>query len=94
MTPELSITSRVRINETVLFQELQGEAVLLNLKTGVYLGLDKVGARIWQLLGEHDVLSEVAETMLREYDLTEERCREDLLHLVKKMEEQALVTVS
>lgn len=94
MATELSIASCVRINDSVLFQELQGEAVLLNLNTGVYLGLDKVGARIWQLLEEHDVLSKVVEAMLREYDVTEERCRQDLLNLVEKMEDQGLVTVS
>ncbi len=94
MVAELSITSHVRIDDSVLFQELQGEAVLLNLKTGVYLGLDKVGVRVWQLLGEHDVLSKVVEAMLTEYDVTEERCRQDLLRLVEKMEDQGLVTVS
>jgi hypothetical protein len=94
MAAELSITSCVRVDDSVLFQELQGEAVLLNLKTGTYLGLDKVGARIWQLLGEHEVVSKVLEAMLQEYDVTEERCRQDLLGLVAKLEAQGLVTVS
>ena len=47
MATEISLNSRVRILDDVLFQELQGEAVLLNLKTGVYLGLDQLGTQIW-----------------------------------------------
>ena len=47
MSPPPTLTAEVRANDEVLFQELHGEGVLLNLKTGVYFGLDPVGARIW-----------------------------------------------
>jgi hypothetical protein len=90
---EVSIVSPVRINDDVLFQELQGEAVLLNLKTGVYFGLDSVGTRIWQLLGEHQVLSEVVGAMVREYDVTEECCATDVMSLVTRMADHGLVAV-
>jgi len=65
--------------------------VLLNLKTGVYLGLNPVGTRIWQLLQEDGALSRVMEVMLREYNVTEEKLAQDLLDLVGQMEEQGLV---
>lgn len=43
-----------RLAEGVLFQQLGREAVLLNMKTAQYLGLDPVIPRIWQLLtGTH-----------------------------------------
>ena len=89
-----TLTSRVKINDDVLFQELQGEAVLLNLKSGVYFGLDPVGTRIWQLFAEHEVLSEVAQAVVAEYDVAEDKCSEDLLKLVDDLEKQELVSVS
>lgn len=89
-----TLTSRVKVNDDVLFQELQGEAVLLNLKSGVYFGLDPVGTRIWQLFAEHEVLSEVAQAIVTEYDVAEDRCSEDLLKLVDDLEKQELVTLS
>jgi hypothetical protein len=89
-----TLASRVRINDDVLFQELQGEAVLLNLKSGVYFGLDPVGTRIWQLFAEHEVLSEVAQAVVAEYDVAEDKCSEDLLKLVDDLEKQELVSVS
>jgi hypothetical protein len=91
MPAEISLNSRVRIQDDVLFQELQGEAVLLNLKTGVYLGLNQVGTRIWQLLQEDGSLSRVMEVMLREYDVTREKLAQDLLDLIGQMEEQGLL---
>ena len=89
-----TLASRVRVNDDVLFQELQGEAVLLNLKSGVYFGLDPVGTRIWQLFAEHEVLSEVARAVVAEYDVAEDKCSEDLLKLVDDLEKQELVSVT
>ncbi len=91
MATEIGLNSRLQIQDDVLFQELQGEAVLLNLKTGMYLGLDSVGTRIWQLLQEHGTLSRVVEAMLQEYDVPQDRCEADLLNLVSQMEKQGLV---
>jgi len=94
MPAELSPSSRVEFPDDVLCQELQGEAVLLNLKTGVYLGLDAVGNRVWQLLHEHRVLGKVVAAMLDEYDVTEDRCLQDLIALVSQMEEHGLVRIA
>lgn len=46
MSQQPSLTSRVRIRDDVLSRDLQGEAVILNLNTGLYFGLDPVGTRI------------------------------------------------
>jgi len=87
------MTSRIKISDDVLFQELQGEAVLFNLKSGVYFGLDTTGTRMWQLMSEHGALSDVVKAMMQEYDVTEERCAEDLVNLVEKLKEHDLVSV-
>lgn len=42
----ISLPTRVEISPEVLFQELQGEAVLLNLTSERYYGLDDVGMRM------------------------------------------------
>jgi hypothetical protein len=90
---ETSITSRVKLSEDVLFQELQGDAVLLDLKTGVYFGLDRVGTRMWHLMGETGTLSGVVDTILEEFDVTRDRCSADVLSLVGRLEEQGLLSV-
>jgi Coenzyme PQQ synthesis protein D (PqqD) len=89
-----TLDSRVLVSNDVLFQELQGEAVLLNLKSGVYFGLDSVGTRIWELLADQDRLSDVARSIVTEFDVTEDRCAADLMALVSDLERHGLVTVS
>jgi len=87
----MTLSSRVKIQEDVLFQELQGEAVLLNLKTGVYLGLNSVGTRIWQLLQQDGSLDKTVEVLLDEYEVSREQLTRDVLDLVAQMGQQGLV---
>jgi len=84
----------VRICDDVLFHDLQGELVLLNLKTGVYFGLDCVGTRIWHLIREHGSLQKVRDSLLEEYAVTEARCEQDLLTLARRLRENGLLEVS
>jgi hypothetical protein len=78
----------------IVYRDLQGEAVLLNLNTGTYFGLDPVGTRIWNLLQEQRSLQQILDCLLQEYDVTEAQCREDLLNLIGQMQEKGLVEAS
>ncbi len=69
---------RWTVPSSVLFHDLGGEAVLLELEGGQYYGLDEVGTRIWLLLVEHGDVQQVLELLLGEYDVDQERLREDL----------------
>jgi Coenzyme PQQ synthesis protein D (PqqD) len=90
----LPLTSRLKANRDVVFRDLQGELVLLNLKSGVYFGLDPVGTRMWQLLHEHRSLHEVLAALLDEYDVAETRCERDLVGFVRALVENELVTLN
>ena len=78
---KISLSDSMVVRDEVVFRELGGEAVLLNLKTGAYFGLDPVGTRVWQLLVEHGSVARVMEVMLGEYDIDRERLERDLLEL-------------
>ena len=93
MSVSPSLSSRVRISDHTLSQELSGETVLLELSRGVYFGLDDIGTRIWQLLGEGRALDETVATLVQEYDVTAEQAAEDLLALVRQLEESRLVEI-
>ena len=67
-----------RIPETTLHQDLGGEAILLDLRTGVYYSLDDLGSKIWGVLARGESLSRMEEEILSEYDVPEERLRHDV----------------
>jgi hypothetical protein len=94
MTVMPSLDSRIRINDDVLWQELQGEAVLLNLKTGVYFGLNPIGTRIWELLADRGMVRDVVDAIVGEYDVETPACADDVIALISDMQKHALVTVT
>jgi hypothetical protein len=73
--------------------ELGGEVVVLNLKTGVYHGLDAIGARIWSLLEEPKAIPSILEILLSEYDVEADRCQCDLLKLLQDLVNADLIEV-
>ncbi len=90
---EVSLRDRLLIGEHVLFRQLDDEAVLLDLKSGTYFGLNDVGARAWQLICEHGDLSLVLEVLQEEYAAKPEIVERDLLALAGQLVGQKLADV-
>jgi len=86
-----TLEARVSIPAEVLFHDLDGEAVLLNLQSGKYFGLDSIGTRIWNLLAEHGVLAVAYQTVLEEYDVDADQLQSDLLALVDQLASSGLL---
>ncbi len=80
--------------DQVLHQELEGEAVLLNLENESYYGLDEVGTRAWMLLIEYGNLQKVFDVMVDEYDIDSETLKNDLSVLVASLLENGLLRSS
>lgn len=85
------IDARVRISDEVLFHDLDGEAVLLDLQSGKYFGLDPVGTRLWHLLAQDGSLALAYQTLLDEYDVDAGRLQDDLLALVDRLVSNGLI---
>ncbi len=96
MMPSVSLASQAHIPDGILHQNLEGELVLLNLHTGVYFGLDSVGARTWELIHAHQnlPLQQVLDALIGEYQVQREQCAADLLHLVARLEENRLLEIA
>src|SRR5882724_2603885 len=88
-----SFSSRVTVAPDVLFRIVGDEAVLLNLKTELYLGLDPVGTRMWTVLTTAPSIKDAYETLLQEYDVDAEKLRSDLADFLGKLWLQTLITI-
>ena len=89
----LDYSSKITIPESVLMQELDGEAVLLHLDSGKYFGLDEVGTRMWQLLKSSASIQVAFEQILAEYEVEPGQLRTDLEDLIAELSEQKLIEV-
>lgn len=89
----IPLPQKVKVSKEVLFQEIEGESVLLNLTNEQYFGLDEVGTRIWHLLTEDGEIDKTLRCLLKEYDVEEEKLRNDLSVLINELNAQGLITM-
>lgn len=89
----VSLKDSIVIDEQVVFRELNGEMVLLNLDTGIYFGLDETGTRMWMLLRERPQLSDVVDAMVAEYDVSRTDLEADLRRLIRELSTNGLAQV-
>lgn len=93
MSSVITHHSKIRSGPEQVSVELAGEAVILSTKSGVYYGLEEVGARIWQLLKEPQTVQDLLDTILQEFNATAEQCEPDLLDLLDDLRSKGLVEI-
>jgi hypothetical protein len=90
---KLSLDSIVTAIKDQASCELVDEAVILDFRSGVYYGLDAVGARIWTLMQEPITVKAIRDAVVAEYDVGSDRCENDLFHLIEQLEARGLVEI-
>ena len=73
--------------------DLAGEGAILNIKSGVYYGLDPVGARIWSLMQEPREVAEIQNAITDESEVEPGRCPRNLVELLEKLLAKGLIEV-
>jgi hypothetical protein len=80
-----SLNRRATVPEAVITRELDGETILLNLDTGIYFGLDKVGTDVWRAILAAGTLEEALGRVQSEYDVEPGVLRTDFVRLVDEL---------
>jgi hypothetical protein len=86
-------TTVVACTESNLSCDLKGDTVILNLESGVYFGMNPLGARIWELMQRAVKVSDVQRELLKEYDIDPVDCERDLLKFLASLRVHKLITV-
>ncbi|MBC7236964.1 MAG: PqqD family protein [Chloroflexi bacterium] len=84
----------VTVSDDLVASDLEDGTVILNLKSGIYYGLNQMGSVIWKLVQAPIRIAEIREALLAEYDVDAERCQRELLALVKDMASSGLVKIT
>ena len=88
-----TLDARVAVSPEVMLQEIEGESVLLDLKSECYFGLDPIGTRMWRLIERDGSLRSVHGALLEEYDVEPARLEQDLEMLIEELAKAGLVTI-
>jgi len=85
--------SKVVATKDQIFSELQGEAVILDINSGVYYGLNQVGASIWNLIQDPKTVKEIRDALLAEYEVDSKACETDILILLEDLVTKGLIEI-
>ena len=70
---------------------IDGEAIIMNITTGMYYSSDRVGAVVWDLLQAGYSLEETGREIAVRYDVVEERARTDVDRLAGEFLDENLL---
>lgn len=84
----------VTLSPDALVRQVGEEAVILDLASGTYFGLDPVGARIWTLLAEGRTPADVQARIVTEYDVEPHQAAADLARLLAELRQAGLLRAS
>ena len=82
----------LRINTPTVVQDtIDGEVVIVNLKSGSYYSLDKVGAEIWSFLEHGEAIGQIVEGIAQRYDGARTEIESAIHKLIKELQEENLL---
>ena len=90
----VSFDQKLAPTPDTLINVIEGESVLLNLKSESYFGLDQIGTRMWTLLTTSDSIQSAYEALLDEYDVGADKLRLDMQDLIEKLIANGLMEVA
>lgn len=85
--------SKITIPSSVFFTEQNGDGVLLDIKKGLYYGLNEIGTTIWQMLKKDVELEGIILTIAREYDAPLELIQLDVKVIIDELYKLKLIEI-
>jgi hypothetical protein len=83
---------RYRVNSPQVINEtIDGEAIMINLATGSYYSLDRVGGDVWSLLEASLPVEDIVTELGRRYEATEDDIRSGVDDLLQRLSREELV---
>lgn len=74
--------------------DFDGEAVILNLVSEKYYGLNDVAARIWGLIQRPTTVGAIRDALVAEFEVTADRLDQDLAAWLTEMAAEGLVEIT
>ncbi len=81
----VSFDERAFATPRVLCKDVGDEAILLDLETETYFGLNSIGSRFWKLVTTAPTIRDAIEVMIEEYDVAPDELERDMGALIEDL---------
>lgn len=89
----LDKASVIKRRDDLIAQEMDGELVMLDMQSGQYFGLDSIASAIWQHIDQPITVRNLCAKLESEYDVSHERCLEDVLLFLNELHQKELINL-
>lgn len=74
-----------------IYNEVDGEVVMMNITTGLYISLNETAKQIWNMMEQPQQVSAIINVLALEYNVTPEQCEKDVLPFIEQLLERGIV---
>ena len=89
----ISMSSVVRASGDAFSTAIGDELVIFDQTGGSYYGAGKVGSRIWALIETETNVSDLCDTLEREFDVRRDTCEAEVLKFLGDLKERNLISL-
>jgi hypothetical protein len=72
---------------------INDEIVMLDVERGLYLNLNEVGSRIWQLIDGRAAIGDICKKLGAEYTVDAATCEREVIGLIERMRNADIVEI-
>jgi len=85
-------SNRFKVNgRDIAHETIDGETVIVNLKSGCYYSSDQVGVVIWNLIVKGITFGEIIDVLTRRYNLGREEITQSTKDMIAELQEEELI---
>jgi hypothetical protein len=93
VSQSLSSQSIVKRAPNHVATDMAGETVVLDMKSGMYYGMDGVAGSIWAFVDQPRTIADIQAAVVAEYDIDAESCERDVATFVESLRSAGLVEI-
>jgi hypothetical protein len=90
----MDLNTEIKRGEDYVFNEVDGELVMMNIETGSYASMNETGKSIWEALEENKSVESVLNTLTEEYDISLETAQKDVVPFLDQLIEQKIIVLA
>lgn len=90
---QLSISpgQRFKKSDDNLISDMDGEKVMLSIRSGKYYNLGQTGGRIWELVEPSTTFEELVNQLTKEYEIDREMCEQHVSLFLQQLIHEELI---
>ena len=91
VSKEAGVDAPLTLSEHAHHVLMDGQIIVADMRSGPYFGLDGVGARVWELLGQRATRNGIIDRLLAEYEVPRDVLERDVESLLQDLLDRRLL---